>query len=267
MILLVISLCHFSNKFLYIFPQPPQEEYTGNNKVQNDDSKQNKEPESKQLSTRNTSVITQQPTSVISHFYYYHASSSPYFLKSSASEKIVAEPELVNFPARMKDPSLSFDSFRKLLKTFLFDKWLLHECICGSCVNLRGEMFIIIIIITILYENGLITYTFCSRLKNLKLTVKVLIITKIEWNNHRSYEKSIETTTSNRGYRAMADEPQSQLLFCIVVGSLCPLCLGCGQRYYTFLLLHSVETCGYPNYKKQLTVTWYCCFFIVYFKM
>ena len=25
-------------------------------------------------------------------------------------------------PARMKDPSLSFDSFRKLLKTFLFDK-------------------------------------------------------------------------------------------------------------------------------------------------
>ena len=25
-------------------------------------------------------------------------------------------------PARLKDPSLSFDSFRKLLKTFLFDK-------------------------------------------------------------------------------------------------------------------------------------------------
>ena len=49
----------------------------------------------------------------------------------------------------MKDPSLSFDSFRKLLKTFLFDKWLLHERICGSCINLRGEMFIIIIIIII----------------------------------------------------------------------------------------------------------------------
>ena len=47
----------------------------------------------------------------------------------------------------MKDPSLSFDSFRKLLKIFLFDKWLLHERICGSCINLRGEMFIIIIII------------------------------------------------------------------------------------------------------------------------
>ena len=27
-----------------------------------------------------------------------------------------------NLPARMKDPSLSLDSFRKLLKTFLFDK-------------------------------------------------------------------------------------------------------------------------------------------------
>ena len=36
---------------------------------------------------------------------------------------------------------------RKLLKTFLFDKWLLHERICGSCINLRGEVFIIIIMI------------------------------------------------------------------------------------------------------------------------
>ena len=30
-----------------------------------------------------------------------------------------------------------------------FDKWLLHERICGSCINLRGEMCIIIIIIII----------------------------------------------------------------------------------------------------------------------
>ena len=62
----------------------------------------------------------------------------------------VCGPTIWNdLPARMKDPSLSFDSFRKLLKTFLFDKWLLHERICGSCINLRGEMFIIIIIITV----------------------------------------------------------------------------------------------------------------------
>ena len=55
----------------------------------------------------------------------------------------VCGPTIWNdLPARMKDPSLSFDSFRKLLKTFLFDKWLLHERI-----NLRREMFIIIIII------------------------------------------------------------------------------------------------------------------------
>ena len=56
--------------------------------------------------------------------------------------------EIVDRWMSSKDPSLSFDSFRKLLKTFLFDKWLLHERICGSCINLRGEMFIIIIIIT-----------------------------------------------------------------------------------------------------------------------
>ena len=60
----------------------------------------------------------------------------------------VCGPTILNdLPARMKDSSLSFDSFRKLLKTFLFDKWLLRERICGSCINLRGEMFIIIIII------------------------------------------------------------------------------------------------------------------------
>ena len=53
-------------------------------------------------------------------------------------------------PARMKNPSLSFDSFRKLLKTFLFDKWLLHERICGSCIYLRVEMFIILIMIIII---------------------------------------------------------------------------------------------------------------------
>ena len=64
----------------------------------------------------------------------------------------VCGPTIWNdLPARMKDPSLSFDSFRKLLKTFLFDKWLLHERICGSCINLRGEMCIIIIIIIIIY--------------------------------------------------------------------------------------------------------------------
>ena len=35
----------------------------------------------------------------------------------------VCGPTIWNdLPARMKDPSLSFDSFRKLLKTFLFDK-------------------------------------------------------------------------------------------------------------------------------------------------
>ena len=63
----------------------------------------------------------------------------------------VCGPTIWNdLPARMKDPSLSFDSFRKLLKTFLFDKWLLHERICGYCINLRGEMFIIIIIIIII---------------------------------------------------------------------------------------------------------------------
>ena len=62
----------------------------------------------------------------------------------------VCGPTIWNdLPARMKDPSLSFDSFRKMLKTFLFDKWLLHERICGSCINLRGEMFLIIIIIII----------------------------------------------------------------------------------------------------------------------
>ena len=62
----------------------------------------------------------------------------------------VCGPTIWNeLPASMKDPSLSFDSFRKLLKTFLFDKWLLHERICGSRINLRGEMFIIIIIIII----------------------------------------------------------------------------------------------------------------------
>ena len=60
----------------------------------------------------------------------------------------VCGPTIWNdLPARMKDPSLSFDSFRKLLKTFLFDKWLLQGRICGSCINLSGEMFIIIIII------------------------------------------------------------------------------------------------------------------------
>ena len=37
----------------------------------------------------------------------------------------VCGPTIWNdLPARMKDPSLSFDSFWKLLKTFLFDKWL-----------------------------------------------------------------------------------------------------------------------------------------------
>ena len=65
----------------------------------------------------------------------------------------VCGPTIWNdLPAGMKDPSLSFDSFRKLLKTFLFDKWLLHERICGSCINLRGEMFIIIIIIIIIFK-------------------------------------------------------------------------------------------------------------------
>ena len=35
----------------------------------------------------------------------------------------VCGPTIWNdLPARMKDPSLSFDSFRELLKTFLFDK-------------------------------------------------------------------------------------------------------------------------------------------------
>ena len=38
-----------------------------------------------------------------------------------------------------------------LRHSILFDKWLLHERICGSCINLRGEMFIIIIIIIINY--------------------------------------------------------------------------------------------------------------------
>ena len=53
-----------------------------------------------------------------------------------------------NLPTRMKDPSImSIDSFRKLLKTFLFDRRLLHKCICSSFINLRGEMFLIIIIV------------------------------------------------------------------------------------------------------------------------
>ena len=47
----------------------------------------------------------------------------------------------------MKDPSSSINSFRKLLKTSLFDKLLLHRRICGSFINLRGEMCLIIIII------------------------------------------------------------------------------------------------------------------------
>ena len=65
----------------------------------------------------------------------------------------VCSPTIWNdLPARMKDPSLSVDSFRKLLKTFLFDKWLLHERICGSCINLCGEMFIVIIIIIIIMK-------------------------------------------------------------------------------------------------------------------
>ena len=67
----------------------------------------------------------------------------------------VCGPTIWNdLPARMKDPSLSFDSFRKMLKTFLFDKWLLHERICGSCINLRGDMFLIIIIIIIIIINN-----------------------------------------------------------------------------------------------------------------
>ena len=36
-----------------------------------------------------------------------------------------------DLPARLKDPSLSKNSFRKLLKTFLFDRWPLHLRICG----------------------------------------------------------------------------------------------------------------------------------------
>ena len=40
----------------------------------------------------------------------------------------VCGPTIWNdLPDRMKDTSSSLDSFRKLLKTFLFDKWLLHE--------------------------------------------------------------------------------------------------------------------------------------------
>ena len=53
---------------------------------------------------------------------------------------------------RSRITTVSFDSFRKLLKTFLFDKWLLYERICGSCINLRREMFIIIIIIIVIQQ-------------------------------------------------------------------------------------------------------------------
>ena len=65
----------------------------------------------------------------------------------------VCGPTIWNdLPDRMKDPSLNLDSFRKLLKTFLFDKWLLHKRICGFSINLCGEMFIIIIIIIIYHS-------------------------------------------------------------------------------------------------------------------
>ena len=58
----------------------------------------------------------------------------------------VSGPTIWNdLPARMKDPSLSEDSFRKLLKTFPFDKWLLDKHIWGSFINSPEEMFLIII--------------------------------------------------------------------------------------------------------------------------
>ena len=44
----------------------------------------------------------------------------------------VSGPTIWNdLPARLKDSSLSKNSFRKLLKTFLFDRWPLHLRICG----------------------------------------------------------------------------------------------------------------------------------------
>ena len=44
----------------------------------------------------------------------------------------VSGPTIWNdLPARLKDSSLSKNSFRKLLKTFLFDRWPLHMRICG----------------------------------------------------------------------------------------------------------------------------------------
>ena len=44
----------------------------------------------------------------------------------------VSGPTIWNgLPARLKDSSLSKNFFRKLLKTFLFDRWPLHLRICG----------------------------------------------------------------------------------------------------------------------------------------
>ena len=44
---------------------------------------------------------------------------------------------------RLKDSSLSKNSFRKLLETFLFDRWPLHLFTAFAVyINLRGEMFV-----------------------------------------------------------------------------------------------------------------------------
>ena len=54
----------------------------------------------------------------------------------------VSGPTIWNdLPARLKDSSLSKNSFRKLLKTFLFDDDC-YICAFAVYINLRGEMFV-----------------------------------------------------------------------------------------------------------------------------
>ena len=76
----------------------------------------------------------------------------------------------------------------RMLETFLFDKWLLQERICGSCINLRGEMFITIIIISACY------YLFCLKPTQLHIYLNAVVkfLQPYKWLNQILFDHEKE---------------------------------------------------------------------------